>query len=695
MQDHLRPDLRVMIMSATLDGLSLQSLLAGAPVIRSEGRAYPVTTHYLDHQRPENIDAELVGTVRRVLREEPGDILVFLPGQGEIRRIEALLTGSSGYEFRPRRPAGELPPDVDVCALYGDASAERQKAALAPSPAGKRKIILSTSIAESSLTIDGVRVVVDAGLSRGTRFDPRRGMSGLVTVPVSQASADQRRGRAGREAPGACYRLWSERDHASLPAFGQPEIVNADLAPLALELSRWGTPHGEGLRFIDPPPAAHLSQAYELLFRLGAVDERHSLTPHGRLMAELPVHPRYAHMLVRGKALGRGALACDVAALLDERDLFRGSGHKEIDLHARWHALRSGSGEISPALRRVREEAARLRRLIGAEERSGGEGMLGVLLALAYPERVARRREAGKERYQMSGGTGGTLPKGNPLAREEYLAVGEVDGAGSEVKIFLAEPLTEADIRATFKEQLVEDEEVRWDPRQECVVAREKTRFGAIELAGGDFRPGASVLLKHMIEGIRAMGLDALPWTGNTRALQSRSEWLRSTGHVSNDYPCLSDECLLPTLEDWLGPYLEGMTRRAHLAKLDLTAILDARFTFQQRRLLERLAPPHLIVPTGSRIPLIYAPGSPPVLAVRLQEMFGETGTPAVCDGRVKVLLHLLSPAKRPLAVTQDLPSFWQNAYPQVRKDMRGRYPKHYWPENPLEAEPTRRVKRK
>jgi ATP-dependent helicase HrpB len=680
-QEHLRPDLRILIMSATLDGLALSALLTGAPLIKSEGRSFPVTTQYLHHPREGPIETAVVSTISRALREQSGDLLVFLPGQSEIRRVESAL-------------AKELLPEAtDVCLLFGEAPPEKQQHALGPSPAGRRKIILSTSIAETSLTIEGVRTVIDSGLARSARFDPRRGMSGLVTTPVSRSSADQRRGRAGRQQPGACYRLWMESEQNQLPEIAQPEILVADLAPLALELAQWGAPRGEGLQFLDPPPSAHLSQARAFLEKAGALDRDGKLTGHGRAMAQLPVHPRLSHMLVKGKEIGQAAAACDVAALLEERDLLRGEG--DIDLHSRWYVLQKGGVRDRFSVDRVRAQASRLRELIGIDARAANDSRLGVLLALAYPERIAKRRDAQGRRYQLSGGVGAILPAGSMLSREQYLAVGDVDGAGTEAKIFLAEPITEDDIREAFADQLVTQDEVRWDARQEAVIARRVTRLGALDLSETPLLESGDAMSQAMTEGLRQMGIDVLPWTDHAISVRLRSEWLRKQGLVANDWPDLSNGRLIDTVETWLVPYLNGISKRTQLARLDTSVIVDAMFDYRQLQELDRLAPTHLTVPTGSRIPLEYSAELQPVLAVRLQEMFGQTETPTVGGGKVKVVLHLLSPARRPIAVTQDLPSFWKNAYPEVRKDMRGRYPKHFWPENPLEAEPTRRTKRR
>jgi ATP-dependent helicase HrpB len=681
-QAHLREDLRILVMSATLDGLAVSRVLGNAPIVGSEGREFPVTTRYMPSASDRPVEPRVADVVRRAIREETGDVLVFLPGQREIRRVESLLTERS------------LPDTVSVHALYGDAGAEQQEAALAPAPNGTRKVILSTSIAETSLTIDGVRVVVDSGLARSARFDPRRGMSGLVTIPVSRAVADQRRGRAGRQGPGACYRLWTERQHGMLQPYPVPEIMTTDLAPLALDLARWGAPRGESLRFIDPPPPAHLAQARELLENLDALDEQGRLTPHGRAMADLPVHPRLAHMILRSGERGLCALACDVAALLEDRDLLRGKANTDIDLAARWHALHSGAGAERFVRERVRTEADKLRELVGCKSSNAGEESLGTVLALAYPDRIARRRGTESGRYQMVSGTGALLPEWSLLAREEFLAVADVDGIGTEVRVFLASPLQKEDLVDLSAGKMTVQDEVFWGQAEEAVVARRIRRLGALTVDEQPLIPSDEALHSAMAEGIQSMGLGSLPWRKASESLRLRSEWLRCQHLVSNEWPELSEEQLLRTLSDWLAPFLGRISRRAQLEQLDLEEVLRSRFSFSQLNELNRLAPETLTVPTGSRIRLDYS-GPQPVLAVRLQEMFGQSRTPTVAGGRATVLLHLLSPAGRPLAVTQDLPSFWKNVYPDVRKEMRGRYPKHHWPEDPLEAKPTRKVKRR
>ncbi len=686
-QAHLREDLRILIMSATLESANMKRFLPEAALINSPGRSYPVTTHYLGFPRPGRLETQVTQTIQKALAASTGDVLVFLPGQREIHRtaqtLDEALHDSS----------------IEVHQLYGEATTGMQQAALTSAVAGHRKIILATNIAETSLTIDGVRVVIDAGLARGPRFDPRRGMSGLVTGPVSIASADQRRGRAGRQAPGICYRLWTEEQQSQLPPHPEPEILNTDLAPLALELARWGNQEGAGLRFMDPPPYAHLAQARRLLSDLAALDGEGALTTHGSAMAEIPVHPRLAHMLLRGKELGLATPACDIAALLEGPPLLRGQPGTDIDLQSLYYALREGRGVDRGARERILTESRRLSSLLDethvtqeVQELPDVEGNLGILLAMAYPERIARRRGPGRF-YLMAGGTGATLPEWSQLAREDFLAVGDVDGVGADVRIFLAAPLTRVDITTHFAQNLREETTVSWNTHDRAVVGRRTVYLGAVTIAEQVVAPTGDQLMEGMLAGVEEMGVTALPWTDAALSLRNRSEWLRAHNLVPDDWPELSDAHLLLTLGDWLGPFLGGISRATELAALDIFAILRSRYTHAQLKDLERLAPVALSLPSGTRTTLDYTTGDQPVLAVRLQEMFGQTDSPAIAGGRIPVLIHLLSPAGRPLAVTADLKSFWANAYQEVRKQMRGRYPKHRWPENPLEAHPGRSMK--
>ena len=675
-QETLRPDLRILVMSATIDASAVAALMGGAPVIAGKGIAFPVTMRYLPPVATLPVEQSVASAVFRAVKEETGDILVFLPGQREIRRVESILSERS------------FPVPVRITTLYGDASPQHQRTALDPSNSGERKVILATSIAETSLTIDGVRVVIDSGTARMSSFDAGRGMSGLVTVPVSRASADQRAGRAGRQAPGVCYRLWHEDQQVNLPAFAPPEITVTDLAPLAMELAVWGDPEAKHLRFLDAPPASLFSSARTLLRMLDALDENGALTAHGRAMAALPVHPRFAHMLLRAKERNLGVLACDLCAMLEERDFSRRRDQYDIDLTARFRdMLRS-----DPTSRRWKAQSSRLRSLLSLTDRPGSisDDHLGILLALAYPDRVGKRRNG--DRYQLSGNMSATVPKGSALSHHEFLAIGDGDGAGSDIRIQLAEPLTEQEVRDLFSPQIAIVRETGWDERTNAGVTKTVERFGSIILSESSRPASAEDAGPMILAGIRSKGLQVLPWDDTTRSIRARSEWIRKK-EIRKEWVDLSDETLLRTLEEWLSPFLQKVTKLSQLSTLSLSTILRTLFTHEQWKEIDRLAPLTLTVPTGSSIALDYTQ-DPPVLAVRLQEMFGEMETPAIGGGKVLVLLHLLSPARRPLAVTQDLPSFWKNAYPQVRKDMRGEYPKHYWPEDPLQAEPTKRTKK-
>ena len=683
-QFSLRTDLKILVMSATLNSAAIGDLLPTSKIINSAGRSYPVETHYLSADPDERIERVIVSSVMKALRKDEGDILVFLPGQREIKMVETLLRDK------------ELPDSVTVHLLFGDASAEKQRAALLPAPAGKRKVILSTNIAETSITIDGVHVVIDSGLSRISKFDPRRGMSGLITVPVSRSSAEQRKGRAGRQQSGVCYRLWTEAIHTQLPEFTQPEILITDLAAFALDLAVWGDSGGKHLKFLDAPPGSNLLQAQRLLRFLGAIDAQDKITEHGKLMAGLPVHPRLAHMMIKGKEIGLGTAACDVAALVDERDVLKGKSQSDIDLRSRYDAVKKGDGTDINARKRIVDLSTRLQKLLQLTPRPFGQSndgeKLGVLLAFVYPDRIGKRKSG--ERYQLSGNTMGVLPKASYISKEEYIAVGEVDGAGNDVRIFLAEPISDSDIVRYFKDQILHRTETNWSETEDCVVGRNVTSLGAVELSSSLFAPDPEEAKRIVIRRIQSEGIESLPWNEQANLLRIRSEWLRMHGIVQEPWPDVSDGTLSSEIDAWLGPFLNGISRRSQWKKIDMFDIIRSLFSHRQLSDIDRLAPTHHTVPTGSRISIDYSQAQP-VLAVRMQEMFGEKNTPTVGGGKVKVLLHLLSPARRPLAITQDLPSFWKNVYPEVRKDMRGQYPKHFWPENPLEAEPTRKTKKR
>jgi ATP-dependent helicase HrpB len=669
---HLRPDLRILIMSATLDGVALASLLDNAPVIRSEGRMFPIETVHRTHPVEGMMEKAVVETVKRALQETAGDILVFLPGRRELHRCRNLLTDA------------HLPEDIHVHLLHGEASRADQDAALLPGKSNVRKIICATSIAETSLTIDGVRVVIDSGLARVPRFDPRRGMSGLVTVPASIATADQRRGRAGRQSPGMCYRLWTEAEEERREKFPVPEILSADLAPLALDLARWGAPDGTGLRFLDPLPAPHLHQAVALLKQLGALDETGRLTPHGKAMSEFPVHPRLAHMIIRAAELGMTETACDIAALLEGPELSRGSATSDVDLDGLL-AMAEGNGRFDAASRsRILADARRLRKLAGARSDTKVQARPGVLLALAFPDRIARRRDEEGRRYLLANTTGAFLPEWSQLARHEFLAVGDVDGAGLEARIFLASPLTRDEIEVHCASSITTKDELFWDDPLGSVVCRRIRQLGALTINEQAVTPAGETAGEMMLEGIIRRGIACLPWKGETESVRTRSEWLRLNGLTGPEWPDLSDKHLRETASEWLLPHLSGLTRLEHLERLDLSGILRMLLGEKNRRVIDTLAPAYLQSPVGRKVLLEYGNATQPVMSVKLQDMFGQKENPTVAGGKVKVLLHLLSPARRPLAVTSDLASFWANAYTEVRKQMRSRYPKHPWPERPL-----------
>lgn len=672
----LREDLRILVMSATLDGAAVAGLLGGAPVVTSKGRAHPVETRHRPRRSGASLEAQVASAIRDAVAAEPGDVLVFLPGAAEIRRVGTLLRGV---------PADVLP-------LHGNLTPERQDRAILPSPPGARKVVLATSIAETSLTIEGVRVVVDAGLSRVPRYSPRTGMTRLATVRVSAASAEQRRGRAGRLAPGVCYRLWSLQEEAALPARATPEILEADLAPLALDLAAAGVPDPSELRWLDPPPAAAFAEARSLLAQLGALDAAGRLTRHGAAMARFALHPRLSHMVMKATELHDRDSACELAALLSERDLLgRGEGVPEADIRTRVDLLRGTvvRADIDrEALRRARAGLAACRRAGGG---SGGEGStsVGKLLALAYPDRVAQRRPAGG-RFLLRNGLGAYLePQG--LSAEEYLVACELDGRMPESRIMLAAPLGLQELRELFAAEIEVEEMVAWDGEAGAVVARRRERLGAITLRETRLqRPDPAKVAGALLDWVRREGLEVLPWDGGARQLRRRISFLRG---LDGRWPDVSEAALLEALELWLGPHVIGVSRLSELARVDLSAALLDRLDREQRMALDRLAPTHLTVPSGSRLPLDYADPAQPVLAVKLQEVFGLTQTPRIGGGSVPVTLHLLSPAGRPVQVTRDLAGFWRTTYFDVRKDLKGRYPRHYWPDDPLAAAPTRRAK--
>jgi ATP-dependent helicase HrpB len=707
----LRDDLRLLVMSATMEAEPVSRLLGDAPIIVGEGRQHPVTTYYRPApgaDRP--LDEAVAAVVEEALREQGGDLLVFLPGMAEIRSVERRL--------HALLEKGKQPAAVRIHPLHGSLPASSQDRALAPAPPGERKIVLSTSVAETSLTVEGVTVVIDSGLTRVSRFSPRTGMTHLETVPISKASADQRRGRAGRLSPGVCYRLWSEEAHDRLPPAATPEICEADLAPLVLELAAWGTPDPAALRWLDPPPHAAVQQARELLQALGALDADGGIAPHGREMAAFGMHPRMSHMLLRARDFGREDLACEIAVLLENRELWRksaGLARPDVDFRNVLEALRSPNSAImdSETRRRLNGEINRLRKECGlaAAQRSedaatgrngtaaartglprGAETVdaaAGLLLALAYPDRIGRRREAG--RYLLSGGRGAMIAEEVPLARETWIVAVDVEDSGADSRIRLAMPVQLEALLLGFADRIVEERVVAWDRAAGAVRARLRRKLGALLLEESALAsPDPEAVTRALLDGIREAGIGVLPWDKAARQFRERIAFVRQ---LDEKWPDVSDDALMDQLGEWLSPYVDGMKSLADLKRLPLGEALEALLPWPARKDLDALAPAYWTAPSGSRLPIDYSDPHAPAINVRLQELFGLADTPRIAGGRVPLTLRLLSPAHRPVQVTRDLAGFWRNAYFEVRKDLKGRYPKHYWPDNPLEAEAVRGTK--
>ena len=650
----LREDLLLLVMSATLDAGPIADLMGGAPLVTSEGRSYPVDLRWLDRPLPREarFDAAMADLVARAVAGTKGGVLAFLPGEGEIRRVMAALTGRVG--------------DTELRPLYGALPFKDQQAALRPTE--RRKVVLATSIAETSLTIPDIRVVVDGGLARRARFDPGSGMSRLVTETVTRAEAEQRRGRAGRVAPGVCYRLWTKGEDGAHPAFPPAEIEAADLSGLALELAEWGT---DALPFLTPPPEAALAEARALLADLGALDGG-GITEHGRALARMPLHPRLAHMLARA-----GPDAAPLAALLEERDPMRGAG---ADLDARLNALKRG--EKGPVFARIRTEAKRL-------ARHAGDGQLSMpqALALAYPDRIGLRRPGDDPRWLLSGGKGAKMDVADALAGSRLIVVADTDGHPREAAIRLALAIGEGELREVLGDRIAEVRLCEWSTREGRIVARIEERLGQIALSSRHWKDvPPDRVAAAMLDGVRALGLLSLPAAERFRA---RVAAARRGGL---DLPDMCDDALLDTLETWLLPHLHGVRSAADWKAFDLLPALRAMLDWDQMQALDRAAPGSFTTPLGRDIAIDYS-GDDPGIAVRLQEMFGVTTHPVVAGRPLRVTL--LSPAQRPVQTTMDLPGFWATSYADVRKDMRGRYPKHPWPEDPTVADPTLRTKRK
>ncbi len=702
----LAASFRILVMSATLEQERIAQLLGDPALVRLDGRAFEVQRRYLGRGLPllPGSGAEAAALVRQVMRgieaaleETHGDVLVFLPGAGEIRRVESELAHSAGAAALVIQP------------LYGELGAGAQDAVLDGPIPGRRRIVLATNIAETSLTIPGITAVVDGGLVRRSRFDPVTGMSRLELMRISRASAEQRAGRAGRLEPGVCYRLWSEGAQASLAASSTPEILEADLAPLALELARWGARDATHLAWLDPPPEAMLAQARALLGRLEAIDAEGRLTPHGARMAALAVHPRLAHMLLTARHFGAVAIAARLAALLSERDLLRAEPDLALRL-ALWDGA-SARDVDRAALERVWRSAQQLEAAVPALARSEWSPALaplqalppaalpGALLALAYPDRIGQRRSGGDGRFLLENGRGAAFRAPVALAREPYIVAVALDDDRRDARIDLAAAVSLPTLERLYAGQISSEEPLGWDPGEQAVVARRIRRLGALVLEEQLLAaPRSAASLAALFVGLRQLGLDSLPWDRETRTLQARMEFVRlriapGAGGLAG-WPASDEAALEATLEEWLAPWLEGVTRRAQLARVALGDALRARLTREQQRSLEALAPRDLLVPSGSRIRIDYLDESAPCVAVRVQEVFGLESTPLI-GGVVPLTFKLLSPAQRPVQITRDLAGFWRSSYAAVRRDLRGRYPKFPWPENPLEATATRGPQRR
>ena len=669
----LRPDLKLLVMSATLAMEQLTSIL-DAPIVVCHGRQYPVRVHYRSEPVEGRIEEAVVDAILNAWHRHNGGILVFLPGAGEIGRVH-------------RRLREENLTATDIVPLLGSMPLAIQDKALAPDPPGWRKIVLATSVAETSLTVEGIVTVVDSGLMRLSRFSPRTGMSRLETVTVSRATADQRCGRAGRLSPGHCYRLWSEAEDRGLVKHSQPEILRADLASLVLELALWGVKDYRELTWLNCPPVAAMEQARALLAQLGALSAEGNVTSHGRQLAASGIHPRLAHMIITAQTLGLGRLACELAALLGERV---GLSFGEIDMRTILDAVRRSDKRLDPALmQRLRIETSHLARVFQvSEDRYPDNDACGLLLALAYPDRIGQRR--GEGRFLLVNGRGASFPGDNPLSQADYLVAADLDDAGSDGRIWLAAPLTQADIEQ-YLAGMCNKRDVFWDNQAQVVRARQRRWLGAVLLRDEPVSPTREECQQTQLDTIILGGLAMLPWTPAAVKLRQRLLFLHR--HEQDKWPNLTDETLLTTLPVWLGPYLHDSSSATDWQRLPLAAILANMLDWSQQRRLEEAAPAQITVPSGRSIAIDYSEPSAPVLAVRIQELFGMTDTPRLLEGKVPLTIHLLSPANRPVQVTQDLASFWRSAYFAVRKELAGRYPKHYWPEDPLQAAATSRTR--
>jgi ATP-dependent helicase HrpB len=710
-QELLRPDLKILVMSATLNTAAVSQLLNHAPVITSEGRSYPVDNIFLppgsDLPEKNRIADAVNALLMRIVTQETGNVLVFLPGVKEIRQIESRLQG-----WLSENKISNL----IIAPLYGDLGKAQQDQAILPCAHGKRKIVLATNIAETSLTIEGVSVVVDSGLQRESRFYPGSGMNRLETVYISQDSAEQRSGRAGRLSAGKCFRLWTESQHKKLPRHSTPEILISDLAPLMLELANWGAHHINELHWLDLPNEGSAAQARELLCELGALDHDFRITTHGQKMLSLGTHPRFAHMILRGAELGCSEAACLLAALLSEKDIYRGNArHADMDKRMTLlQAVKAGdntrntyidNAQCQLVLRSAEQIAQKLR----ASEYKifkphDCHPLHGVLLGFAYPDRIGQLRNEKDRRYLLANGKGAILDEQDELQGTDYLVAAELDGAQREARIYKAAALSLKYIEEYFPELIESGTTVCWNEHTQRVDASRKTRLGAIVLNETIIEAANQDQIHHaLLEGIRLAGIECLPWNKESTALRQRMQFLyilkQNAPELDHklaqlDLPDLSNQALLQNLEHWLLPHLSGQNSLKKLQSLDLVNILLSTLSWPQQKYLDELAPTHITVPSGSRIAIDYSDPHTPVLAVRLQELFGQQDTPVIANGKVKVLVHLLSPGYQPMQVTQDLASFWRTTYFEVKKELCGRYKKHYWPDDPLTAQATNKTKR-
>lgn len=672
-QQGLREDLRILVMSATLDGARVAKLLGEAPVVESEGRAFPVETRYLGRKTDAPIERQMADAIASALRADTGSVLAFLPGAAEIRRTQNFLA--------------ERVQDasVEIVPLFGALDAAVQDRAIAPAPKGTRKVVLATSIAETSLTIEGVRIVVDSGLARVPRYEPDIGLTRLETVRAARAAVDQRRGRAGRTEPGVCYRLWDEPQTASLAPYTQPEILSADLSSLVLDLAQWGVSDPAALSFLDPPPQPAWKEAKSLLSELNALDGDGRITAEGRSLRALALPPRLARMIVDSHRAGEGEAAAEIAAIITERGL----GGDSVDLE---HRRDQFHRDRSPRAASARDLARRWASQVAASEKPGQQDDLstGLMLAYAFPDRVARNRGNGS--FVLANGRGAAVEQTSSLARAPYIAIGEMTGTAASGRILLAAQITQDEIERHFAEHIESVDEISFDRGAMALRARRKRALHAITLSEATMAVSPSEdTARIFADGLIAAGLDRLPWSKAAKQWRDRVMFLRKA--EGDSWPDVSDDGLIARRDDWLVPALYDKIALKDISAGDLSDALMALLPWEMRARLDREAPTHFEAPTGSVLAIDYEAEQGPTIAVRLQELFGLNTHPSVAAGKVPLVLELLSPAQRPVQVTRDLPGFWRGSYAAVRSELRGRYPRHPWPDDPASALPTRRVK--